>query len=142
MIAPMKFTTTIDAEGDGYVAVRPELDIASQGDSVDEASANLSGSGGTLHRNRRCVRGRIAFASALSENESAALRLRHGTAGFLCRFKPQVGRIFDVLESFHTRLSMSHAARKLGHIGYEGAIFVAPEDDDFVSCLHDQFSSR
>jgi predicted RNase H-like HicB family nuclease len=41
MIAPMKFTTTIDAEGDGYVAVCPELDIASQGDSVDEASANL-----------------------------------------------------------------------------------------------------
>jgi predicted RNase H-like HicB family nuclease len=41
MIAPMKFTTTIDAEGYGYVAVCPELDIASQGDSVDEGSANL-----------------------------------------------------------------------------------------------------
>ncbi|HEV7424789.1 MAG TPA: type II toxin-antitoxin system HicB family antitoxin [Thermoanaerobaculia bacterium] len=37
----MKFTTTIDAEGDGYVAMCPELDIASQGASVDEASANL-----------------------------------------------------------------------------------------------------
>jgi predicted RNase H-like HicB family nuclease len=41
MIAPKKFTTRIDAQGDGYVAVCPELDIASQGDSVDEASANL-----------------------------------------------------------------------------------------------------
>ena len=37
----MKFTTTICAEGDGYVALCPELDIASQGDSIDEASANL-----------------------------------------------------------------------------------------------------
>jgi predicted RNase H-like HicB family nuclease len=37
----MKFTTTICAEDDGYVAPCPELDIASQGDSIDEASANL-----------------------------------------------------------------------------------------------------
>jgi predicted RNase H-like HicB family nuclease len=37
----MNLTTTISAEGDGYVALCPELDIASQGDSVDEASANL-----------------------------------------------------------------------------------------------------
>jgi predicted RNase H-like HicB family nuclease len=37
----MNLTTTICAEGDGYVALCPELDIASQGDSVEEASANL-----------------------------------------------------------------------------------------------------
>jgi len=41
MIVPMNFTTTICAEGDGYVAACSELDVASQGDSIDEASANL-----------------------------------------------------------------------------------------------------
>ena len=41
MISPMDFTTTISAEGDGYVALCPELDVASQGDSIDEASENL-----------------------------------------------------------------------------------------------------
>jgi predicted RNase H-like HicB family nuclease len=37
----MILTTTISAEDDGFVAVCPELDIASQGDSPAEASANL-----------------------------------------------------------------------------------------------------
>ena len=41
MIGSMNFTKTLSAEGDGYVALCPELDIASQGDSIDEASANL-----------------------------------------------------------------------------------------------------
>ena len=41
MFSRMNFTTTISAEGDGYVALCTELDIASQGDSVEEASANL-----------------------------------------------------------------------------------------------------
>ena len=31
----MKLTAIIEAEGDGYVSLCPELDIASQGDSVD-----------------------------------------------------------------------------------------------------------
>lgn len=34
-------TAVIEREGDGYVSLCPELDIASQGDSVDEARANL-----------------------------------------------------------------------------------------------------
>lgn len=34
-------TAIIEREGDGYVALCPELDIASQGDSVREARANL-----------------------------------------------------------------------------------------------------
>ena len=34
-------TAIIEREGDGYVALCPELDIASQGDSVEGASANL-----------------------------------------------------------------------------------------------------
>jgi len=31
----------IEREGDGYVSLCPELDIASQGDSVEEARRNL-----------------------------------------------------------------------------------------------------
>ena len=36
-----KLTAIIEAEGNGYVALCPELDIASQGDSVEEARENL-----------------------------------------------------------------------------------------------------
>ncbi|MEQ9230911.1 MAG: type II toxin-antitoxin system HicB family antitoxin [Cyclobacteriaceae bacterium] len=36
-----QFTAVIEKEGQGYVSLCPELDIASQGDSVEEASANL-----------------------------------------------------------------------------------------------------
>ncbi len=34
-------TAMISREGDGYVALCPELDIASQGDSIEEARDNL-----------------------------------------------------------------------------------------------------
>lgn len=37
-----KFTAVIEREGDGYVSLCPELDITSQGDSVEEAKANLT----------------------------------------------------------------------------------------------------
>lgn len=36
-----QFTALIEREGDGYVALCPELDVASQGSTVDEARANL-----------------------------------------------------------------------------------------------------
>ena len=36
-----QFTAIIEQEGDGYVALCPELDIASQGDTIDEARKNL-----------------------------------------------------------------------------------------------------
>ena len=36
------FTAIIEREGDGYVSLCPELDIASQGDSVEEARQNLA----------------------------------------------------------------------------------------------------
>jgi predicted RNase H-like HicB family nuclease len=36
-----RFTAVIEKEEDGYVALCPELDIASQGDSVDDARRNL-----------------------------------------------------------------------------------------------------
>ena len=37
----MKLTAIIEREGDGYVSLCPELDIASQGNSVEEARNNL-----------------------------------------------------------------------------------------------------
>ncbi len=36
-----RLTALIQKEGDGYVALCPELDIASQGDNVEEAENNL-----------------------------------------------------------------------------------------------------
>lgn len=36
-----QLTALIEREGDGYVALCPEVDIASQGDSVEAARRNL-----------------------------------------------------------------------------------------------------
>lgn len=36
-----QLTAVIEREGDAFVALCPEVDIASQGDTVDEARANL-----------------------------------------------------------------------------------------------------
>jgi len=36
-----QFTAVIEREGDGYVALCPDLDVASQGDTVEEARKNL-----------------------------------------------------------------------------------------------------
>ncbi len=35
-------TAIVEREGDGYVALCPEVDVASQGDTVAEARANLT----------------------------------------------------------------------------------------------------
>jgi predicted RNase H-like HicB family nuclease len=37
----MKFTAIIEREDDGYVSLCPELDIASQGNTVEKARDNL-----------------------------------------------------------------------------------------------------
>ncbi len=37
-----KFTAVIERENDGYVSLCPELDIASQGETVEKAKANLT----------------------------------------------------------------------------------------------------
>lgn len=37
----MKLTAIIEREGDGYVSLCPEVDIASQGDTVEQARDNL-----------------------------------------------------------------------------------------------------
>ena len=36
-----QLTALVDREGDGYVSLCPELDIASQGDTIQEARASL-----------------------------------------------------------------------------------------------------
>lgn len=42
MAKTRRFTAIIEREGDGYVSLCPELDVASQGDTIEEARANLS----------------------------------------------------------------------------------------------------
>ncbi|MFO1128830.1 MAG: type II toxin-antitoxin system HicB family antitoxin [Rhodospirillales bacterium] len=37
----MKLTAIIERDGDGYISLCPELDIASQGDSIEDARDNL-----------------------------------------------------------------------------------------------------
>jgi predicted RNase H-like HicB family nuclease len=41
MAQTIQVTALIEREGDGYVALCPELDIASQGSSIEEARRNL-----------------------------------------------------------------------------------------------------
>ncbi|MGB6688554.1 MAG: type II toxin-antitoxin system HicB family antitoxin [Terracidiphilus sp.] len=41
MLTPRRMTAIIEREDDGFVALCPELDIASQGSSVEEARENL-----------------------------------------------------------------------------------------------------
>ncbi|MEX0803260.1 MAG: type II toxin-antitoxin system HicB family antitoxin [Candidatus Binatia bacterium] len=40
-MAKSSYTAIIEKEGDQYVALCPELDVASQGTTVEEATANL-----------------------------------------------------------------------------------------------------
>lgn len=37
----MKLTAIIEREGDGYVSLCPELDVASQGDTIEQARDSL-----------------------------------------------------------------------------------------------------
>ena len=41
MKSTQEFTAIIEREGDGYISLCPELDIASQGDNIEEARQNL-----------------------------------------------------------------------------------------------------
>jgi predicted RNase H-like HicB family nuclease len=36
-----KLTAIVEREGDGFVAISPEVDVASQGDTIEQARANL-----------------------------------------------------------------------------------------------------
>jgi len=42
MATTIQVTAIIERKGDGYVALCPELDVASQGDTIDEARTNLA----------------------------------------------------------------------------------------------------
>ena len=42
MDRPLRLTAIIEKEDEGFVSLCPELDIASQGGSVEEARANLA----------------------------------------------------------------------------------------------------
>ena len=42
MSTTIPFTAIIEREGDGYFALCPELDVASQGATVEEARSNLT----------------------------------------------------------------------------------------------------
>ena len=37
-----EFTALVERDGDGYVALCPEFDVASQGDTVEDARRNLA----------------------------------------------------------------------------------------------------
>jgi len=39
------YTAIVEREGDMYVALCPELDVASQGESIEQATANLKEAG-------------------------------------------------------------------------------------------------
>lgn len=41
VMATKSYTAIVEKEGSGYVALCPELDVASQGDTVESATANL-----------------------------------------------------------------------------------------------------
>ena len=41
-------TAIIERKGDGFVALCPELDVASQGDTIEEARSNLTAAVGLL----------------------------------------------------------------------------------------------
>ncbi|MEG4311446.1 MULTISPECIES: type II toxin-antitoxin system HicB family antitoxin [unclassified Microcoleus] len=41
MKSTQQLTAIIERDGDGYVSLCPELDIASQGDNIEEARRNL-----------------------------------------------------------------------------------------------------
>ncbi len=38
----LQLTALIEREGDGFVSLCPELDVASQGDTIEEARSNLA----------------------------------------------------------------------------------------------------
>jgi predicted RNase H-like HicB family nuclease len=69
------YTAIVEREGDGYVALCPELDVASQGGTVEEATANL----------REAVE---LFLECADAQELA--RRTHGQI-FITRFEADVG---------------------------------------------------
>ena len=73
--ANMYLTAIIEQEGDGFVASCPELDVASQGGTVEEATENL----------------KEAVELFLTTAGSAEISSRLGNRVFVTHFEAQVG---------------------------------------------------
>jgi len=71
-------------------------------------------------------------------DKATTFGLRNWPAVFFGSFDPELDRFLRVLQRFFVRRPMSHASGQFGDVGEEGAIFVAPEDDDLVPVSHDQ----
>jgi predicted RNase H-like HicB family nuclease len=69
------YTAILEKEGDGYVALCPEFDVASQGATVEEATANL----------------REAVELFLETADPAEIKRREHTEVFVTRFEATVG---------------------------------------------------
>ena len=70
-----EFTVLVECEGDGYVARCPEFDVASQGDSVEEARENLA----------------EAVALFLETADLSEIDRRRGSEVFVTRLEVSVG---------------------------------------------------
>jgi predicted RNase H-like HicB family nuclease len=69
------YTAIVEREGDGYVSLCPELDVASQGATVEEATAHL----------------REAVELFLETADPAEIARRENTEVFVTRFEATVG---------------------------------------------------
>ena len=69
------YTAVVEREGNGYVALCPELDVASQGDTVEQATANLQ----------------EAVELFLETADPAEIERRRHTEVFITRFEATVG---------------------------------------------------
>ncbi len=69
------YTAIVEKEGDGFVALCPELDVASQGGTVEEATANL----------------REAVELFLETADPSEIARRAHTDVFVTRFEATVG---------------------------------------------------
>jgi predicted RNase H-like HicB family nuclease len=70
-----EFTALVEREGNGYVALCPEFDVASQGDTVEEARHNLA----------------EAVALFLETADPSEVERRHHSEVFVTRLEVSVG---------------------------------------------------
>ena len=74
-MARQTYTAIVEKEGDGFVALCPELDVASQGTTVEEATSNL----------------REAVELFLETADPSEIARRSHTDVFVTRFEATVG---------------------------------------------------
>ena len=73
----MYLTAIVEQEGEGFVALCPELDVASQGESVEEATDNL--------------REAVELLLATADSREIASRLK--TRIYVTHFEARVGAV-------------------------------------------------